>query len=137
MKSIMELMLAINDSYHYVYYHMDTNKFDYCPCSEIELKNISFDSEIPFHDPNNFRLPTYEEINHKEIMSFYVRECIDDKDIRKQLFNILRRHNYMAAFIEKLNELNLYDDFVNCCVEIYVQIFEEWAEDNDLDFFKK
>lgn len=70
-------------------------------------------------------------------MSFYVRECVDDKDIRKQLFNILRRHNYMAAFIEKLNELNLYDEFVNCCVEIYVQIFEEWAEDNDLDFFKK
>lgn len=137
MKSIMELMLAINDSYHYVYYHMDTKKFDFCPCSEIELKNISFDSEIPIHDSNNYRLPTYEEINHKEIMSFYVRECVDDKDIRKQLFNILRRHNYMAAFIEKLNELNLYDEFVNCCIEIYVQIFEEWAEDNNLDFFKK
>lgn len=137
MKSIMELMLAINNDRCIIFYHKDTNKFDYSAISEIERKNISFDRNLPIIDSNNFMLPTYEEINHKEIMSFYVRECIDDKDIRKQLFNILRRHNYMAAFIEKLNELNLYDDFVNCCVEIYVQIFEEWAEDNDLDFFKK
>lgn len=43
----------------------------------------------------------------------------------------------MAAFIEKLNELNLYEDFVYGCIEIYVQIFEEWAEKNDLDFSKK
>lgn len=137
MKSIMELMLAINNDRCLIFYHKDTKKFDYSPISEIERKNISFDSKLPLQDLNNYMLPTYEEIDHKEIMSFYVRECVEDKEIRKQLFNILRRNNYMAAFIEKLNELNLYDDFVNACVEIYVQIFSEWAEKNDLDFSKK
>lgn len=132
----MELMLAINNDRCIIFYHKDTNKFDYSPISEIERKNISFDSKLPLQDLNNYMLPTYEEIDHKEIMSFYVRECVEDKEIRKQLFNILRRNNYMAAFIEKLNELNLYEDFVYGCIEIYVQIFREWADKNDLDFFK-
>lgn len=30
------------------------------------------------------------------------------------------------------NELNLYEDFVDGCIEINVQIFREWADKNDL-----
>lgn len=40
-------------------------------------------------------------------MRFYVREQVEDKEIRKQLFDILRRNEYMDAFIAKLHELNL------------------------------
>ncbi|MCM1040532.1 MAG: hypothetical protein NC434_14535 [Ruminococcus sp.] len=79
-------------------------------------------------------LPTYEEIDHKDIMRFYVRECIEDKEIRRQLFDILRRRGYMDAYLDKLHELDLYEDFVDACGSVYVQIFDEWAEKNGLDF---
>lgn len=74
-------------------------------------------------------LPTYEEI-----MRFYVRVFVEDKAIRKQLFDILRRDEYVDAYIEKLLEVELYDDFTEVCWGIYVQIFEEWADKNELEF---
>ena len=79
-------------------------------------------------------LPTYEEINHKDIMRFYVKECVEDKEIRRQLFNILRRDDYMDAYLDKLHELDLYEDFVDVCGDIYIQIFDEWIKENGLDF---
>ncbi len=90
---------------------------------------MSPDERIPVSDVNNFRLPSYEEIDHEEIMRFYVREFVKDKDIRKQLFGILSRNEYMDAYLDKLRELNLYDDFIDACGDIYIQIFEEWADD--------
>ena len=51
-------------------------------------------AQLPMNDENNFRFLTYDEIDHKDIMKFYVKECVDDKEIRKRLFNILRRNNY-------------------------------------------
>ena len=35
-----------------------------------------------------------------------MKECVEDKEIRKRLFNILRKHNYVEPFIEGLRELN-------------------------------
>ncbi len=92
------------------------------------------DTRIPINDTNNFRLPSYEEINHEEIMRFYVREYVEDKETRKQLFYILKRNEYVDAYLDKLHELNLYDDFVDACEDIYIQIFEEWADKNNLEF---
>ena len=40
----------------------------------------------------------------------------------------------MDAYLDKLHELNLYDDFVDACEDIYIQIFEEWADKNNLEF---
>ena len=136
MMKIMDLLLLIRER-TYIYYHKDTNQFDGCPISAREMEHISFDEKIPYKDLNNIRLPSYEEIDHKDIMSFYVREFVEDKEIRKQLFYTLRRSEYIDAFIDKLREFNLYDDFVDACVDIYIQIFEEWAEENELDFKKK
>ena len=136
MMKIMDLLLLIRER-TYIYYHKDTNQFDGCPISAREMEHISFDEKIPYKDLNNIRLPSYEEIDHKDIMSFYVREFVEDKEIRKQLFYTLRRSEYIDAFIDKLREFNLYDDFVDACEDIYIQIFEEWAEENELDFKKK
>ena len=83
-------------------------------------------------DDNNFRFLTYDEINHKDIMRFYVRECVEDKLIRKQLFNILRRDNYVDAFIDELYKCELYVDFDMICGDIYIQIFQEWERNNGL-----
>lgn len=133
MATIIELMLAIRDR-RPVFYHRDTNNFDDFPVSKLELEKLDPDARISKRDLNNFILPTYEEIGHKEIMRFYVREGVEDKAIRKQLFDILRRDEYMDAYLEKLRELDLYDDFINICGDIYIQIFDEWADKNALDF---
>ncbi len=133
MSTIIDLMLAIRER-RTIFYHKDTNQFDHLPFSEIERRELKPDARIPINDPNNLRLPSYEEINHEEIMRFYVRECVEDKEIRKQLFDILKRNEYMDAYLDKLRELNLYDDFVGSCGDDYIQIFKEWADKNDLDF---
>lgn len=134
MSWLIELMLAINNWSACLFYHKDTNTFDGYPVSAIQLQNLDENARLPVKDENNFRFLTYDEINHKDIMRFYVKECVDDKEIRKQLFNILRRSDYIESFIEKLNELSLYDEFEIVCGDIYYQIFHEWAEKNDLKF---
>ena len=133
MNTIIDLMLAIKGNYP-IFYHKDTNQFDLLPFSEIEERNLSPDALIPIFDDNNFRLPAYKEIDHEEIMRYYVKEHVEDKEIRKQLFDILRRHKYIDAYLDKLRELNLYDDFVDACGDIYIQIFKEWADKNNLSF---
>ena len=133
MNTIIDLMLAIREKCT-IFYHKDTKQFDYFPFSEFERREVDLDKLIPVNDVNNFRLPSYEEINHEEIMRFYVREYVEDKEIRKQLFDILRRNEYIDAYLDKLDELNLYDDFIDACGDVYIQIFEEWADKNHLDF---
>lgn len=141
MTTIVELMLSIRER-RTVYYHRDTNRFDFFPISELELERHQEDTtgeryreRLRFDkDRNNICLPSYEEINHKELMRFFVRECVDDQEIRKQLFSILRRTEYIDAFIEKIKELNLYMSFVYAAGDVYVQIFEEWADKYGLDF---
>ena len=44
-------------------------------------------------------------------MRFYVREYVEDKESRKQLFGILSRNEYMDEFLDALRELNLYQNF--------------------------
>lgn len=134
MATIIDVMLSIKRKRTILFYHKDTNQFDNYPISKTEMKNLSDDASIPEYDYNNFRLPSYEEIGHKEIMRLYVKDCVEDKVMRTALFNILRRDDYVDAFLEKLQELALYDDFLTICGDIYNQIFEEWASKNDLHF---
>ena len=77
MNTIIELMLAIRERVT-VFYHKDTKQFDYYPISEFERRELNPDTRIPINDVNNFRLPSYKEINHEEIMRFYVREYVED-----------------------------------------------------------
>lgn len=133
MSTIMELMLEVREGYP-VYYHKETNQFDHFPYVWKGLEELDENARIPMQDSNNIQLPTYEEIDHKENMRYYVRECVEDKAIRKQLFDILRRREYMDAFLDKLRELDLYEDFTNVCMDVYIQIFWEWADKNGLKF---
>ena len=57
-----------------------------------------------------------------------MKSCVIEGDIRKQLFYILRRYDYVDPFIDKLKELGLYEEFGDYCGSIYNQIIEEWAE---------
>ena len=40
----------------------------------------------------------------------------------------------VPSVIEKIKELNLYMSFVYAAGDVYVQIFEEWADKYGLDF---
>ena len=132
MSTIIDVMLAVKEK-NPVFYHKDTKQFDRLPYSETEILDLNEKLTIG-DDRNTVMLPTYEEINHKDIMRFYVKECVEDKEIRRQLFNILRRDDYMDAYLDKLHELDLYEDFVDVCGDIYIQIFDEWIKENGLDF---
>ncbi|MDO4308463.1 MAG: hypothetical protein Q4C77_16725 [Eubacteriales bacterium] len=134
MGSIIKIMLAINNRGVYLFYHKDTNIFDNCPVSAIQLQNLDRNARLTMKEENNFCFLTYDEINYKDIMRFYVKECIDDKEIRKQLFNILRSSNYVDPFIEELRKLNLYDEFEMVCGDIYDQLFWDWAKKMGLNF---
>ena len=134
MNTIIELMLKIDNWRVQFFYHKDTNIFDRCPVSSIQLQNLDMNAQLPMKDENNFPFLTYEDIDHEEIMRFFVRECVDDKELRKQLFYILRRTDYVQPFVEELRKLNLYDDFEMVCGDIYEQMFLDWAEKNELKF---
>lgn len=134
MSTIINAMLAIRKNY-LLFYHKDTNTIDSFPCSKSEMEQLRSERLIPMGGyENTVRLPTYEEVNHEEIMRFYVREFVEDKEHRKVLFNILRRSDYIDDFLDKLHELQLYDDFLDACGSIYIQIFDEWADKNGLKF---
>ena len=63
-----------------------------------------------------------------------VWECVEDKERRKQLFDILRNRNYVDPFVKKLHEWNLYDEFEMLAIDIYDQLFDEWVKKNGLNF---
>ena len=134
MNTIIELMLKTSNQNALCFYHKDTNTFDGWPVSAIQMQNLDPNERLPLKDENNFRFLTYDEIDHKDIMRSYVKDCVEDKEIRKRLFNILRNHDYVETFIEELRELNLYDEFEMACGDIYRQLFFEWAEKNELNF---
>ena len=83
-----------------------------------------------------FELPTYEEMDHKEIMRFYVREFVYEPEYRKALFDILKRYEYMDAFYEKLKEFGLYEDYCDATDGLYNDILYEWADKNNIDLSK-
>lgn len=134
MDKVVELMLAIKENC-VVFYHKDTRSFDYLPFSEEEMKTLSPNRRLLMaEERNSIPLPAYREINHREIMSFYVKEFIEDKELRKKLFYVLRRKEYMDAYMNMIREAGLSEDFSEKCMDYYKQIFDEWTEKNGLDF---
>lgn len=83
-----------------------------------------------------FELPTYEEMNHKEIMRFYVKEIVYEPEHRIALFDILKRYEYMDAFYKKLKEFDLYEDYCEFTNGLYNDILHEWADRNNIDLSK-
>lgn len=54
-----------------------------------------------------YELPTYKDMNHKEIMRFYVKETVYEKDVRKKLFDILKNDDYMNKYIDNFIEYEM------------------------------
>lgn len=136
MATIFDVMIAIREN-RSAYYHKDTHTVDFWPISKIEGENIDLNEKLTYPDENNFPLPSAKEIDNNNIMRYFVKEFIDDKVMRKALFNILQRHKYEDAFVEKLKEFDEFDNFHGFASDIYYEIFVDWAKENNLDFSKK
>ena len=137
MATILDLMFAINKEDVNLYYHRDTNSFDHCPLSPIEVKNIHTrmheEITVGYKDPNNVRFLTFKQINHKELMRDFVKSgIVYDKDIKKKLFDSLRYHDYVEPFIARLKELDYYDDYIDFTICYYEGLFEDWQIENDV-----
>ncbi len=77
---------------------------------------------------NIYPLPDYDFINHKSIMSEFTHNIYDNKEARKELFYILRNHDYMDKFYECLKKYNLYDEYRVYASDYYNFVFREWCE---------
>lgn len=77
-------------------------------------------------------LPHYKDIDHKNIMSYFVKEFVDDKEIRRKLFNILRNHDFMDKFIDTVKNLELYEEYIMATDDIYIQLAEEWVKEHNV-----
>ena len=130
----LELMLYVTEPDVHIYYHKDTKEFDFMPVSSVELEHIDWNARISDRFINNIPFLTYKEIDHENLMRFFVHECVDDKEQRKKLFYTLRRDKYVEPFVAALKELELYDDYVIFSENVYNQMFREWAEKNGLTF---
>ena len=100
MSTLIDLMMAVRKG-HPVFYHKDTNQFDYLSYSESEYEKFDENKFVSYENTNSIMFPTYEEID---------------------------------AYLEKLRELELFDDFTDACGDIYAQIFEEWCDKYKLEF---
>lgn len=83
---------------------------------------------------NIYPLPSYEFIDHKSVMSEFVKCIYDDKQTRQELFYILRNYDYMDKFYECLKKHDLYEEFRNYSYDYYDFIFREWCEKNNINF---
>ena len=102
---------------------------NYADLSNEEIKELNIPEDA---DLNIYMLPSYEEINHKEIMTLYVKRNIQEKEIRQALFYSLRNYDYMDKFYNVLREYGLFKDYLDYSNYYYKQIINNWEEKNNI-----
>lgn len=124
--------------YESIYYKSDikdiVDPFDYVrKChemsdSEREKINIPSNKELKI-----YKLPNYKELDHKYIMSYYVKEYIQEKEVRRDLFNVLRNYDYMDKFYNMLRKYGLFRDYLDKTNYYYKEKLEDWVEKNNIE----
>ena len=100
------------------------------PLSDEEIKELN----IPdYKDLNIYMLPNYDDLNHKDIMTLYVKRNIYDKEIRQALFYALRNYDYMDKFYDNLRRYGLFKDYLEYSNYYYEQIIKDWKIKNNID----
>lgn len=103
---------------------------NYGDLSDEEIKKLN----IPdYEELNIYMIPTYEKINNKEIMTSYVKNNIEDKEVRKTLFYALRNYDYMDKFYNGLRIYGLFKDYLDYSYDYYFEIIKEWKNENNID----
>ena len=100
------------------------------PLSDEEVKELN----IPdYKDLNIYMLPYYDDLNHKDIMTLYVKRNIYDKEIRQALFYALRNYDYMDKFYDNLRRYGLFKDYLEYSNYYYEQKIKDWKIKNNID----
>jgi hypothetical protein len=74
---------------------------------------------------------------HKEVRSCFVRESIDDKTLRKKLFDALRhRTDFYDRFDDICKNNGVYEDYINCSEDIYIDIASDWYKKNETEILR-
>ena len=109
------------------------NPFDYLKPFLKENPTEEDYEKLPTKESLNiYPLPSYEFINHKAIMSEFVKNIWDAKQTRQELFYILRNHNYMDKFYDCLKKKGLYEEYRDYSKDYYNFVFREWCKDYDI-----
>lgn len=129
--TIADVLMDIHDN-ECLFLKTDTmelvNPFDYLKEYLPENPTDEDYEKLPSKESLNiYPLPNYRFIDHKSIMSEYTHG-IDDKEIRKELFYILRNYNYMDKFYDCLKKHNLYEDYRYYASDYYNFVFRQWCE---------
>lgn len=100
------------------------------PLSDEEIKELN----IPdYKDLNIYMLPYYDDLNHKDIMTLYVKRNIYDKEIRQALFYALRNYDYMDKFYDNLRRYGLFKDYLEYSNYYHEQKIKDWKIKNNID----
>lgn len=124
--------------YKTMYYKSDikeiVNPFDYMrkyyEMSDRKREKVRIPSE---EELKIYRLPDYEELDHKYIMSYYVKKYIQEKDVRRDLFYALRNYDYMDKFYNILRKYGLFRDYLDKTKYYYKEKFEDWINKNNIE----
>lgn len=98
--------------------------------SDEEIKELNI---LDYKDLNIYMLPYYDDLNHKDIMTLYVKRNIYDKEIRQALFYALRNYDYMDKFYDNLRRYGLFKDYLEYSNYYYEQIIKDWKIKNNID----
>lgn len=125
-----------------MYYKTDTrsivNPFDYIKkyipknYSKLSTEELNKLNIPEYEDLNIYMLPNYKELNHKDIMTLYVKRNIKDKEIRQSLFYALRNYDYVDKFYNNLRKYGLFKDYLEYTNYYYEDIIENWKKENNI-----
>lgn len=103
---------------------------NYDELSDEEIKKLN----IPdYEELNIYMLPEYKEINHKDIMTLYVKRKVENKEVRRNLFYTLRNYDYMDKFYNNLRKYGLFKDYLDYSNYYYKDIIDNWIERNNIE----
>lgn len=139
--NLIDIIRIINDGMA-IFYKTDINSIvnpydyikKYIPDNYDELSDEEINKlNIPsYKDLNIYMLPRYNNLNHKDIMTLYVKKNINDKEIRKVLFYALRNYDYMEKFYNNLRKYGLFKDYLDYSNYYYKQIIKDWKIKNNI-----
>ena len=86
-----------------------------------------------YEELNIYRLPAYKDLDHKYIMSLYVKKNISKKEIRLALFYALRNHDYMDKFYNVLRRYGLFKKYLDFSHYYYEEKISDWKRKNNID----
>lgn len=136
-------ILRITEDRRVFFYKSDINSVvnpmeyrkKYIPDNYNDLTSEEIEAlKIPtYKDLNIYKLPEYHELNHKDIMTSYVKQNITNKEIRKSLFYTLRNNNYMYKFYDTLRKYRLFKEYLEFSNDYYMQIIKDWKIKNQIE----